>query len=132
MDISSIDIECDLHKIYQYMSNITNINEWSIGIHWDITNDKIVQGISSYDDSISYLKIVKNDKIKKVDYWIGEDISDLVPRIYIRVLPTEDKKRNKLKMVAFRSDNMDDERWKRLKDAHQSELITIREILCSK
>ena len=39
---------------------------------------------------------------------------------------------NKLKMVAFRSDNMDDERWKRLKDAHQSELITIREILCSK
>ena len=47
MDISSIDIECDLHKIYQYMSNITNINEWSIGIHWDITNDKIVQGISS-------------------------------------------------------------------------------------
>ena len=65
MDISSIDIECDLHKIYQYMSNITNINEWAIGIHWDITNDKIVQGISSYDDSISYLKIVKNDKIKR-------------------------------------------------------------------
>ena len=130
MDISSITIECDIDTIYNFMSNIEKINLWSLGIHWDInTKDNIVKGISNYDQSISYLKIIKNNNIKKIDYWIGKEIQNLTPRIYARVISTHDKHKNILMMVAFKTDDMDHERWKQLKEIHQLELNKIKELL---
>ena len=46
------------------MIDINQINLWSYGIYWDldhISEDGIIQGISNYDQSISYLKITKNN-----------------------------------------------------------------------
>ena len=86
MDISSIIIDCNDEIIFEFMSNIKNINLWSFGIKWDInSNNKIIKGISNYNKSISYLKIIKNHKIKKIDYWIGTDDKNLISRIYVRV-----------------------------------------------
>ena len=70
MDLSSIVIDCDIDTIYYFMSNIQKINLWSMGIEWDIkTNDTIIQGFSNYDESKSYLKLVTNYTIKKIDYF---------------------------------------------------------------
>ena len=130
MDISSIVIDCDTDTIYHFMSNVEKINLWSMGIHWDMnTKDNIVKGVSNYDQSISYLKIVKNNNIKKIDYWIGKEIQNLTPRIYARITPTNDKDKNRLILVAFKTDDMDHERWKQLKELHQLELNMIKELL---
>tara|TARA_B100001013_G_C24529605_1_gene410255 strand:- start:240 stop:638 length:399 start_codon:yes stop_codon:yes gene_type:complete len=130
MDISSITIECDIDTIYNFMSNIEKINLWSMGIHWDMnTKDNIVKGVSNYDQSVSYLKIVKKNNIKKIDYWIGKEIQNLTPRIYARITPTNDKDKNRLILVAFKTDDMDHERWKQLKELHQLELNTIKGLL---
>ena len=131
MDISSIIIECDIDDtIYNFMSTIEKINLWSMGIEWDIeTNNNIIQGISTYDESISYLKLVKNYKIKKIDYWIGKEMDNLSPRIYARITPTGDKNKNTLMLVAFRTDDMDNERWNHLKELHQLELKKVKELL---
>ena len=130
MDISSIVIDCDIDTIYHFMSNVEKINLWSMGIHWDMnTKDNIVKGVSNYDQSISYLKIVKNNNIKKIDYWIGKEIQNLTPRIYARITPTNDKDKNRLILVAFKTDDMDHERWKQLKELHQLELNMIKELL---
>ena len=130
MDISSIMIDCDIDTIYHFMSTIEKINLWSMGIHWDMnTKDNIVKGVSNYDQSVSYLKIVKNNNIKKIDYWIGKEIQNLTPRIYARITPTDDKNKNTLMVVAFRTDDMDNERWNQLKELHQLELNKIKELL---
>ena len=130
MDLSSIVIDCDIDTIYHFMSNVQKINLWSMGIEWDIeTNDTIIQGFSNYDESKSYLKLVKNYTIKKIDYWIGKERNDLSPRIYVRITPTSDQNKNKLMMVSFRTDDMDDERWNHLKELHQKELLKIKELL---
>ena len=130
MDISSIVIDCDIDTIYHFMSTIEKINLWSMGIEWDMnTKDNIVKGVSNYDQSVSYLKIVKNNNIKKIDYWIGKEIDNLSPRIYARITPTNDKDKNTLMMVAFRTDDMDNERWGKLKELHQLELNKIKELL---
>tara|TARA_B100000579_G_scaffold110077_1_gene87867 strand:+ start:842 stop:1240 length:399 start_codon:yes stop_codon:yes gene_type:complete len=130
MDISSIVINCDIDTIYHFMSTIEKINLWSMGIHWDMnTKDNIVKGVSNYDQSVSYLKIVKNNNIKKIDYWIGKEIQNLTPRIYARITPTDDKNKNTLMVVAFRTDDMDNERWNQLKELHQLELNKIKELL---
>ena len=130
MDISSIVIDCDIDTIYHFMSTIEKINLWSMGIEWDMnTKDNIVKGVSNYDQSVSYLKIVKKNNIKKIDYWIGKEIDNLSPRIYARITPTGDKNKNTLMMVAFRTDDMDNERWNNLKELHQLELTKIKELL---
>ena len=130
MDISSIMIDCDIDTIYHFMSTIEKINLWSMGIHWDMnTKDNIVKGVSNYDQSVSYLKIVKNNNIKKIDYWIGKEIQNLTPRIYARITPTDDKNKNTLMVVAFRTDDMDNERWNQLKELHHLELNKIKELL---
>ena len=133
MDISSITIECDIDTIYNFMSNIEKINLWSLGIHWDInTKDNIVKGISNYDQSISYLKIIKNNNIKKIDYWIGKEIQNLTPRIYARVISTNNKHKNLLRMVAFKTDDMTEERWNKLKELHSLEIKEIKRLIESK
>ena len=130
MDISSIIIDCDIDTIYHFMSTIEKINLWSMGIEWDMnTKDNIVKGVSNYDQSVSYLKIVKKNNIKKIDYWIGKEIDNLSPRIYARITPTNDKDKNRLILVAFKTDDMDNERWGKLKELHQLELNKIKELL---
>ena len=63
MDIASILIHCESDKIYKFMLDRQKINLWSFGIHWDIREgDEIMKGISNFDQSISFLKITKNDK----------------------------------------------------------------------
>ena len=112
------------------MSTIEKINLWSMGIEWDMnTKDNIVKGVSNYDQSVSYLKIVKKNNIKKIDYWIGKEIQNLTPRIYARITPTDDKDKNRLILVAFKTDDMDNERWKQLKELHQLEIKEIKKLI---
>ena len=75
------------------------------------------------------LREIKENNIKKIDYWIGKEIDNLTPRIYARITPTDDKDKNRLILVAFRTDDMDNERWKQLKELHQLELNKIKELL---
>ena len=130
MDISSIIIDCNDEIIFEFMSNIKNINLWSFGIKWDInSNNKIIKGISNYNKSISYLKIIKNHKIKKIDYWIGTDDKNLISRIYVRVESLNNTNKSKLSMISLKTNNMDSNRWNKLKELHQLELLKIKELL---
>ena len=134
MDISSITINCDSNQIYKFMYDIHQINLWSFGIEWDHYNnhDGIIKGISNYDQSIAYLKITTNDKTKKIHYWIGEDIQNLIPRIYIRITPTDNINSNQLSMIAFKTDDMTEERWNKLKELHSLEIKEIKRLIESK
>ena len=112
------------------MSNIKNINLWSFGIKWNInSNNNIIKGISNYDKSISYLKIIKNYKIKKIDYFIGTDDKNLIPRIYVMIESLNNINKSKLSMISLKTNDMDSNRWNKLKELHQLELLKIKELL---
>ena len=130
MDISSIIIDCNDEIIFEFMSNIKNINLWSFGIKWNInSNNNIIKGISNYDKSISYLKIIKNYKIKKIDYFIGTDDKNLIPRIYVMIESLNNINKSKLSMISLKTNDMDSNRWNKLKELHQLELLKIKELL---
>jgi len=132
MDISSIYINSNINDIFNFMIDINQINLWSYGIYWDYENileNNIIQGISNYDQSISYLKITKNDQSKKINYWIGKDIHNLISRIYVRISSTNERNMNELTMIALKTDDMNDEQWENLKDLHQSEIKIIKELI---
>ena len=133
MDITSILIHCDSDKIYKFMLDRQKINLWSFGIHWNIQlGYEIMKGISNFDQSISFLKITKNDKFKKINYWIGKDIDNLIPRIYVRIMLTDDINKNQLSMISFKTNDMDSERWNKLKELHNLEVKKIKELIENK
>ena len=137
MDIASIIIHCNSDKIYKFMSDKKKINLWSFGIEWDLnkTKDNIIQGKSNYDESISYLRITKNDTKKNIYYWIGKDKLNLIPRIYVRITPKEIFNNgktifgNELAMISLKTDDINEERWNKLKELHQLEINVIKKLI---
>ena len=89
----------------------------------------IMKGISNFDQSISFLKITKNDKLKQINYWIGKDIDNLIPRINVRIMLTDDINKNQLLMISLKTNDMNSERWNKLKELHNLEVKKIKEFI---
>ena len=129
VDVTSINITGNIDTIYDFMQDMSKINLWSLGIKWKDNNHEITKGISNYDDSISYLKITNKKYIKQITYWIGTDINNLNPRIYVYLIETDKIYNNKLSMVAYRTQDMDNERWENLKESHKKEVKIIKKLI---
>ena len=129
VDVVSINITGDIDTIYDFMQDMSKINLWSLGIEWNQNNHEIIEGISNYDNSISFLKITTKEDIKQITYWIGEDKNNLVPRIYVYIIKTDKFYNNKLPMVAYRTQDMDNERWEGLKKSHEKEVKIIKKLI---
>ena len=129
VDVTSINITGDIDTIYDFMQDTSKINLWSLGIKWNNNNHEIIEGISNYDNSISYLKITTKENIKQITYWIGKDKNNLTPRIYVYLIETDKIYNNKLSMVAYRTQDMDNERWENLKESHKKEVKIIKKLI---
>ena len=130
VDVVSINIIGDIDGIFDFMQDMSKINSWSLGIKWDTTsNHEIIEGISNYDNSISYLKITTKEDIKQITYWIGSNVNNLTPRIYVYIIKTDKFYNNKLSMVAYRTQDMNDERWETLKKNHMNEVKIIKKLI---
>ena len=129
VDVVSINIIGDIDELYDFMQDRSKINEWSLGIKWINNGREITKGTSNYDDSISYLKITNKKDIKQITYWIGNDINNLVPRIYVYIIKTDKYYINKLSMVSYRTQDMDNERWETLKKNHMNEVKIIKKLI---
>ena len=128
VDVTSINITGEIDTIFNFMQDMNKINEWSLGVKWNNNNHEIIEGISNYDNSISYLKITTKKDIKQITYWIGSNVNNLNPRIYVYLIET-DKIYNKLSMVAYRTQDMDNERWENLKESHKKEVKIIKKLI---
>ena len=129
VDVVSINITGDIDELYDFMQDRSKINLWSLGIKWINNGREIIKGISNYDDSVSYLKITNKKDIKQITYWIGSDINNLVPRIYVYIIKTDKNYINKLSMVSYRTQDMDNERWETLKKNHMNEVKIIKKLI---
>ena len=130
VDVTSINIIGEIDTIFNFMQDMNKINEWSLGVKWNNNNHEIIEGISNYDNSISYLKITTKEDIKQITYWIGKDRNNLTPRIYVYIIKTDFTiYNNKLSMVAYRTQDMDNERWLGLKESHKKEVKIIKKLI---
>ena len=129
VDVVSINIIGEIDTIFNFMQDKDKINEWSLGVEWNNNNHEIIEGISNYDNSTLYLKITTKKDIKQITYWIGKDKNNLKPRIYVYLIKTDKFYNNKLSMVAYKTQDMDDERWLGLKESHKKEVKIIKNLI---
>ena len=133
-DIASIAIERNAETVFNFMSDANNMDLWSFGT-WRIkvNNDGLVHGRSIFDGSAAFVRIQPNERNYLIDYWVGSDSKRLVPRIFVRITSGEvtgsAKQNCILSMVAFRSKDMNDDRWHRLVTSHAFEVQLIKSLL---
>ena len=128
VDVTSINIIGEIDTIFNFMQDKNKINLWSLGVKW-YNNHEIIEGISNYDNSTLYLKITTKEDIKQITYWIGSNVNNLNPRIYVYLIKTDKFYNNKLSMVAYRTQDMDNERWLGLKESHKKEVKIIKKLI---
>jgi hypothetical protein len=129
VDVTSINIIGEIDTIFNFMQDKNKINLWSLGVKWYNNNHEIIEGISNYDNSTLYLKITTKEDIKQITYWIGSNVNNLTPRIYVYLIKTDKFYNNKLSMVAYKTQDMDDERWLGLKESHKKEVKIIKKLI---
>ena len=133
-DIASIVINRHAKTVFKFMSDPNNMDLWSFGT-WRIKvdNEGLVHGQSIFDGSAAFVRIQPNEQNHLIDYWVGSDSKNLVPRIFVRITSGEvmgsATQNCVMSMIAFRNKGMNDERWHRLVTAHAFEVQLIKSIL---
>jgi hypothetical protein len=132
--ITSVTVMSSAAGVFARVSDVRNLHRWSFGT-WktEILPDDLVLGTSLFDGSLSYVRIDKDEVRLIIDYHLGSNAAKLVPRIQLRVVPGghvglgDDQ--CVLTFIAWRSEAMDDDRWRRLTAAHEMEAVLVKSLI---
>lgn len=132
--ITSIVIARDARHVFAIMADAGKLHRWSFGA-WEteIGADGLVLGTSLFDGSKLFVRIDADETRFSIDYQLGPSRDKLVPRIAVRVVPGTnaglDGDRCVLTFIAWRSEAMDDDRWRRLAAAHEMEAVLLKSLI---
>jgi hypothetical protein len=130
----SIELAVTADRAFAFMSDPRAMDRWSFGT-WKIQVHVggLVEGSSIFDGSTTWVKIDADKKRGIIDYHLGKEASALTPRIMARVIPGEHLDLGGdscvLTMVAWRTRNMPDDRWKRLVASHEFEVFLLKSLI---
>jgi uncharacterized protein YndB with AHSA1/START domain len=132
--ITSTIVERPAGIVFAVMADPTKLNRWSFGT-WqtEIAADGLVTGTSIFDGSKTLVRIDADLDRLSIDYLLGTDPKRLVPRISVRVVPGStlglEPSSSVLSFIAWRSTQMDDDRWRRLMASHEFEIVLIKALI---
>ncbi|QIG52007.1 hypothetical protein G5V57_32490 [Nordella sp. HKS 07] len=132
--ITSAVVKAEARSVFARMADAQKLHRWSFGT-WktEIGEDGLVRGTSLFDGSSIHLRIDAYETRHIIDYHLGVDPQKLVPRIQVRVVPGEhvglDSGHSVLTFIAWRSEAMDDDRWRRLTASHEMEVMLIKAMI---
>lgn len=132
--ITSIVVNSAAKDVFDRMADAANLHRWSFGT-WktEITADGLILGTSLFDGSRLHVRIDRDEARLIIDYRLGTQPEKLVPRIQLRVVPGghvglgDDQ--SVLTFIAWRSEAMDDDRWRRLTAAHEMEAVLVKSLI---
>ena len=117
---------------FAYLADAERIGEWALGC-WDARRgeDDVVRGTSLFDGTASFVRVRPAAESLTVDFEVGGEPDHLVRRIAARVVGGDDlggdPHRSLVILLAWRTDSMDDDRWRRLTASHDTEILMLRE-----
>lgn len=132
--ITSVVVNSRARDAFVRMADANNLHRWSFGT-WktEIAADGLVLGTSLFDGSSTHVRIDRDEARLIIDYHLGADPEKLVPRIQLRVVPGGHvglgEEQSVLTFIAWRSEAMDDDRWRRLTAAHEMEAVLVKSLI---
>jgi hypothetical protein len=121
-------------RAFAFMSDPQAMDRWSFGTWKTVLHEGgLVEGSSIFDGSTTWVKIDADKARGVIDYHLGKEREALTPRIMARVIPGDHLDLGAgtcvLTMIAWRTRNMPDERWKRLVASHEFEVFLLKSLI---
>ena len=132
--ITSIVVNSAAQDVFARMGDVSNLHRWSFGT-WktEIREDGLVRGSSLFDGAGIFVRVDRDETRLSIDYHLGADPKALVPRIQLRMTPGSHvglgDAQSVLTFIAWRSETMDDERWRRLTASHEMEAVLVKSLI---
>ena len=132
--ITSIVVNCRACDVFARMGDAKNLHRWSFGT-WktEIRADGLIDGTSLFDGASILVRIDKDERRLTIDFHLGPEPAKLLPRIQLRMVPGGHlglgDEQSVLTFIAWRSETMDDDRWRRLTAAHEMEVVLVKSLI---
>ena len=135
--ITSVQSSCNPEKAFHCLSDLNQIPEWNFNLaEVRMVESHLAEGILKLNGESILIRVSLEEKMKIIHFHLGNSKDALVPRIMIRVLSHsflgKTDSGSLISMIAWRTEGMDDERWRALKAAHEYEILQIKAMLESK
>lgn len=131
---ATLPIAASAEGAFEFMTNTEMMGQWAFG-SWGLEPHKgdTYKGYSLYEDLEVFCRLSVNRDIFQIDYQVGDDPDNLLPRIVSKVIPGEnigmDADCCLLSMISWRSANTSDERWQLTCGSHEAEIFRIRHLI---
>ena len=132
--ITSVQSSCKPEKAFHCLSDLNQIPEWNFNLaEVRMVESHLAEGILKLNGESILIRVSLEEEMKIIHFHLGNSKDSLVPRIMIRILPHPFSGKpgsgSLISMIAWRTEEMDDERWRALKAAHEYEILQIKAML---
>jgi hypothetical protein len=128
---TTLRVEVEAQVAFQFLADPLRLGRWSLGC-FDTkaaASAGLYTGASLYDGAPAWFRIDADQARYIIDYQVGDAVSQ-VPRISARVVPGPVCGLGStccyVTLMAWRTAGMDDDRWNRLRSAHEAEIWLIK------
>ena len=121
-------------EVFEFLTDAELMGQWAFGA-WGLkpVGDDLFVGASLFTDTPVYCRLNVRRELLQLDYEVGEDPDNLIPRIIARVIPGPQVGRGAehclASLIAWRSESVSDERWRLTCASHEAEMYRIRHLV---
>ncbi len=120
--------------VFDFLADGRNLGRWALGMSGaTVTDDGLVTGKSLFDGATGLARIDADRGRMAIDFHLGAAPDDLMPRIAAKVVPGTHlgigDGRSVFTLLAWRTADMDDDRWRRLAATHELEVTLVKALL---
>jgi hypothetical protein len=127
----SLEVSVPAEEAFSYLSDPEMLGRWALGCFntKPTAKEGLFTGTSLFDGLEAWFRIETDAKRLLIDYHVGGPEQQL-PRISTRVIPGphygRDREHCIVTMTAWRTTDMSDTRWLRLRASHDAEIFLIQ------
>ena len=127
----SVEVSLPVETVFGYLSDPKKLGRWALGCFntQSAGKEDLYKGTSLFDGSETWVRIEADVKWLIIDYYVGDSDHQL-RRISARIIPGPTYGRDSshciVSMMAWRTKDMSDSRWRRLCASHDAEILLIQ------
>jgi hypothetical protein len=117
-------------EAFAFLSDGHCVGRWALGsFDTKPLGGGVFVGHSLFDGKALYLRAEGDPSTLLVTYYVGPEPDRLTPRITAHVARSEAAKQCRVSLIAERTPEMTDERWRNLTVVHETEILLIKALL---
>jgi hypothetical protein len=131
---ASIDVDVPAGVAFDFMADGMKHSEWAFGsANRRRIDDNLFLGTSMYSGRDVYVRIVPDPDKFIIDFEVGYDSDNLLPRIMARIIPGTSVNRESeiclVTLISWRAEGMSDSLWHRLCVSHETQMYLIKHMM---